>query len=783
MLDLLAKNKEMLDSHSYKLTDERQMLKIASLDNPNDYDFYLVACCLCNYPIDEKAEARDLRMKYFLATNNGSTVGFEHPVTDYKKAVTSVVCKNTGNVNKYGLYEYEINVNDKNFVSDLWNAKQRNCLKYVDSKTYDNKLIVSISRDQLDNFIKLLDTFMIQYDPDDIEDGLFYKNKSNNKLVDLSKLTLPFTPYPYQIEDAEKIIKRKRLLIGHEMGCVSGKSKVYIEMSAHCEQMSVCKAITVEELFNVFKTNKNIKVESSVGDGFEFMPIANVLDKGIKDTIRISVDNTFVECTTDHPICTPEGWVNAEDLSVDDVIITKKGNKKIISIEPANTQHVYDIVIDDIVVHNFVCNNIVVHNCGKTFISVLVGTSINTPKLVICPESLRLNWYREIKNVAADADVQIQMSNQEPHFGKDWTIIGYASVAKFLEELKKNFNCIFVDECHACKAVNNWGNPSSKRAGTVIDLAENAEYCYLLSGTPLPSHNIDLYNILKMLRCESFDFNSRWAFKNFADKFCDPKQTYYGTDYSGNSNSDDLHAILSNIMVRRLKKDVLPDLKKQRQFIPIEPKFKREYNDIERRLYKPDEGDTYMGLAMTGRKMLSNYKIDTAIDLAESLIESGESVVLVTNFIESADNLKAHFKDKCCEIRGGMSDSAKQKSIDDFQSNKVKVCVLNMQAGGVGITLTAAHTMIIVDYAWVPSDMIQVEDRICRSGQKESCMIYYIYCINSTLDSTFIEMISNKSENIDLVVDNSDNTFNLSEEKEASATFIEVLKERIKQRA
>lgn len=639
MLDLITKNKEMLASKSYKLSDERDMLRIDSLDNPNAYDLYLIACCLCNYPIDEKADARDLRMKYFKATNNGQLTGFEHPITDYKKSVTSVKCRNTKNINKYGLYEYEININDRDLVSDFWAFKAKNCLKYVDAKTYPDKIIVSISRDQLNNFTKLLDTYMIDYDIDDIEDGLFYKNKSNNKLVDLSKLTLPFTPYPYQIEDAEKIIKRKRLLLGHEMGC------------------------------------------------------------------------------------------------------------------------------------------------GKTFISVLVGTSINTPKLVICPESLRLNWYREIKNVTADADVQIQMSNQEPHFGKDWTIIGYASVVKFLDELKKNFNCIFVDECHACKAVNNWGNPSSKRAGAVIDLAENAEYCYLLSGTPLPSHNIDLYNILKMLKCESFDFNSKWAFKNFADRFCDPKQTYYGTDYSGNSNSDDLHAILSNIMVRRLKRDVLPDLKKQRQFIPIEPKFKREYYDIERRLYKPDDGDTYMGLAMTGRKMLSNYKIDTAIDLAESLIESGESVVLVTNFIESADNLKAHFKDKCCEIRGGMSDSAKQKSIDDFQSNKVQVCILNMQAGGVGITLTAAHTMIIVDYAWVPSDMIQVEDRICRSGQKESCMIYYVYCINSTLDSTFIDMISDKSENIDLVVDNSDNTFNLSEEKEASATFIEVLKERIKQGA
>ena len=635
MLDLLQKNKEMLAAKAYKLADERTMLKISSLSNPNDYDLYLVACCLCNYPIEEKSEARELRMQYFKATNNGSIIGFEHPVTDYKKTVTSVECKNTGKVNKFGLYEYEININDKNLVSDLWEAKAKNCLKYVDNKTFEDKLIVSISRDQLDNFTKLLDRLMIKYDEDDIEAGLFYQNKSSNQLVDLSTLPLPFTPYDFQIEDATKIIKKKRVLLGHEMGC------------------------------------------------------------------------------------------------------------------------------------------------GKTFISVLVGTSLNMPKLVICPASLRLNWYREITNVCPDADVQIQLNAEAPHFGKDWTIIGYGSVAKFLDDLKKYFNCIFVDECHACKAVNNWGNPTSKRAKSVLELADAVEYCYPLTGTPLPSHNIDLYNILKMLKCEAFDFNNKWAFLNFANKFCDPKETYFGKDFSGNSNSDQLHALLSNIMVRRLKRDVLPNLKKQRQFIPLDPHFKREYMNIEKRLYEPEDGDTYMGLAMTGRKMLSMYKLDAAIDLAETLIDAGESVVIVTNFVDSADLLKDHFKDSCCEIRGGMSDQAKQQAIDDFQNKKKTVCVLNMQAGGVGITLTAAHTMIIIDYAWVPSDMVQVEDRICRTGQTESCMIYYVYCMNSILDSLFIEMISSKSANIDTVVDNVDNTFDLQSEKDTHFTFIDALKDRI----
>lgn len=630
----MQKNRDMLLAGRYNIQDTRQLSKIASLKNPNDYDLYLIACALCNYDIPEKAEARDLRMQLFIKTNN-SGIDYSHDDSDYGKIETKLKCTNTGKTNKYGLYEYEVNVNDRDLVADLWEYKTKDCLKYVDNRSFSDKIIISIGKTQLENFKAMLKKLGIAYENKDINEGIIYTNKSTHKLIDINTLNLPFTPYDFQIEDAEKILKTKRALLGHEMGC------------------------------------------------------------------------------------------------------------------------------------------------GKTLISILVGESIKMPKLVICPESLRLNWEKEIRQARADADVQILYSNESPHFGKDWTIVGYLTASKFLPNLK-SFKCIFVDECQNCKAVNNWGKPTSKRANSVIDLAQSAEYCYLLSGTPLPSHNRDLFNILKMLKCEKFDFNNQWAFKHFADKFCDPKETHWGKDYSGNSNSEELHKVLSALMTRRLKKDVLPNLTKQRQFIPIAPKFKKDYKDIEKRLFTPQDGDTYMALAMTGRQLLSQYKLDTAIELAETLLNADESVVIVTNFVETADKLMEHFGDQACAIRGGMTDKQKEKAKEEFQNKEKTVCVLNMQAGGVGHTLTAAHAMIIIDYAWIPSEMIQVEDRICRTGQDEHCMIYYVYCVNAIFDNLFIDMISNKSANIDLVVDNAQNTFDLSYEKDNSKTFIENLKEYIK---
>lgn len=632
-MDLIQKNKDMLLAGKYNIQDTRQLSRIASLTNPNDYDLYLIACALCNYDIPEKAEARDLRMQLFLKTKD-SNEDYTHKESDYGKIETKLKCTNTGKTNKYGLYEYEINVNDRDLVSDLWGFKDKDCLKYVDSKTYGDKLIISIGKNQLDNFKAMLNKLGIAYNNSDVNTGIVFTNKSTHKLIDINTLNLPFKPYEFQLEDAEKILKTKRALLGHEMGC------------------------------------------------------------------------------------------------------------------------------------------------GKTLISILIGESIKTPKLVVCPESLRLNWQKEILQANRNADVQILYRNETPHFGKDWTILGYKTVDKFLPNLKK-FKCIFVDECHNCKAVNNWGKPTSKRAASVIELAQSTEYLYLLSGTPLPSHNRDLFNILKMLKCEKFDFNNQWAFKHFADKFCDPKETPFGKDYSGSSNSEELHTILNNLMVRRLKKDVLPNLTKQRQFIPIQPKFKRDYLDIEKRLFKPEEGDSYMSLAMTGRQKLSQYKLDTAIELTDSLLNADESVVIVTNFVETADKLMEYYGDQAVAIRGGMSDKQKETAKELFQSKEKTVCVLNMQAGGVGITLTAAHAMVVVDYAWIPSDMVQVEDRICRTGQDEHCMIYYIYCVNAIFDNLFIDMISNKSENIDKVVDNSENTLDLNYERENSSTFIETLKEYI----
>lgn len=729
----------------------------------------------------------------------------------------------TGEVNNYGQDIYVLSMNNWNFNQKLWELKDKG-LKYVDAKSDKNSVRISTNERLLPRLLSFLKEQNVDVSP--VENApVIDRNKSDNKLIDVDKLNLPFKPFPFQIEDATTVVGKKKALLGHDMGCVSGDSRISIRINDECVQT------TVGQLFRIFKYYQTIEIKVLANGQFVYKPIKAVIDKGVRP-VGVLKDKSFkyteIICTPDHEILTQNGFVEAQNVAENDVLYKvvsggycsmglidkdktvdicteeyrQASDEKIVLVanecfdnsftmldEP---QRVYDIAIDDPEIHNFVCNGIVVHNCGKTFISALVGMSIPDKKLVICPETLRLNWKRELEQtdgVNNGADIKVVYSkDKDPQFGKDWTIMGYKTAVKFAGLIMdEKFNCMFVDEAHKCKAVDNYGKPRSQQAETVMALSESMDYTYLLTGTPMPTRNKDLYNELVMLG--EINPNAPFAFSRFGKKFCDGYNNGYGWNFDGSSNTDELHEILCKYMTRRLKSDVLPNLTKQRLPIVIEAPLSKDYRDIEKRLHHMEDGDTYMALAMTGRRHLSKCKADAAIEFADTLLEGDEPVVLVAEFNDTLDKMMEHFGDNACCIRGGMTDAAKQQAVDDFQSGRKKVCCINLIAAGVGITLTKAHNMVICDFDWTPANMTQVEDRICRTGQNEHCNIFYICHEKAILDDIFMEMITDKSENIDKVVDNAENTVDLVGMKEGGTTeapagaaaFIERLKARIEE--
>ena len=373
------------------------------------------------------------------------------------------------------------------------------------------------------------------------------------------------------------------------------------------------------------------------------------------------------------------------------------------------------------------------------------------PKLVICPATLRLNWQREIQMVNPEADIAIVYSNKKFKAGKDWTIIGYPSLVKFQKELEKEmFQVIMMDEAHYLQAISTSGKPDSQRAQVALRLVATSEFVYPITGTPKTNRNKNLYNILRSIRHPLTQKKN--AFYEYANHFCDAKRNRFGWDFDGNSNDEELYKEVSPIMVRHLKKEVLPNLIKMRQAIPLEVNLKEYYQFIEE--YKKEKNNHVFALACLtkAKQSIAIQKAKDTIEFAQQFVEQDEKVVIVTCFSDVINKVCSKFK--CPKIVGGMSDKEKQEAIDKFQNDdKTKVIAVNIVAGGVGITLTASHNMIINDIPWTTGELEQAEGRIWRSGQIDTSMIYYMIAEGCNMDDYLQKIITQKSITINTAID------------------------------
>jgi SWI/SNF-related matrix-associated actin-dependent regulator 1 of chromatin subfamily A len=152
------------------------------------------------------------------------------------------------------------------------------------------------------------------------------------------------------------------------------------------------------------------------------------------------------------------------------------------------------------------------------------------------------------------------------------------------------------------------------------------------------------------------------------------------------------------------------------------------------------------------RQVISYEKIPYTCELIDKFIEQGKKVIVFTNFTMTLDMLHEKYKKVSVVLDGRMSKDKRQDSVDKFQNNdKIKVFIGNIKAAGVGITLTAAETVIMNDLSFVPSDHSQAEDRAYRYGQKNSVLVYYPVFEN-TIEVNIYNILQKKKNIIDQVM-------------------------------
>lgn len=399
---------------------------------------------------------------------------------------------------------------------------------------------------------------------------------------------------------------------------------------------------------------------------------------------------------------------------------------------------------------------------GKTTSAVIAALESGAKKiLIVCPASLKINWAREISNYSDRKSLIVEGRKWGSTF--DFYIINYDIIKNFHTTDKSEdsddykllvnagFDLAIVDEAHYIS------NNTAQRTRLLNDVLEKIPKVWLLTGTPMTSRPINYFNLLKIV-----DSPLTLNWQTYVKRYCKGYQFKVGNrkvwNTSGASNLDELRERTKNIVLRRMKTDILdlPEKIVSPIFVELTSKmYDEELEEFVRISNEKKEQDTIsitLNRLMKVRQLISYEKIPYTCELIDRCLEQGKKVIVLTNFTTTLDMLHEKYKKNSVTLDGRMSKDKRQDAVDRFQNDdKIKVFIGNIKAAGVGITLTAAEVVIMNDLSFVPADHSQGEDRAFRYGQKNSVIVYYPIFEN-TIEKVMYNILQKKKEIIDQVM-------------------------------
>ena len=398
------------------------------------------------------------------------------------------------------------------------------------------------------------------------------------------------------------------------------------------------------------------------------------------------------------------------------------------------------------------------------------------PAIIVVPASLKLNWKKEANMWLPDPKVQILTGkNSNCLIDGEIIVINYDVLPAWVKTLQGiKPKVLILDEIHYIK------NSQAKRTKAVKELGKKIPHILGLSGTLIINRPVEFYNALRLI--DRTIVPNRW---DFCMRYCAPRNNGFGWDFSGSSNTDELHQRLLPIMIRRKKSDVLTELpEKTRSFVPIELDNYNEYQQADahfldwvkenRGQEAADKASNAEALAQIEvlKQVAVQGKLEKAIEWIQDFINiNGKLVVFATHrfVIERLMNI---FGDIAVKLDGSSNQEERENAVNQFQTNdNVRLFIGNIKAAGVGITLTAASDVAFLELPWSPGDLSQAEDRCHRIGQRNAVTIYYLLA-SGTIEEKIAKLIDYKRKVLDKILD--------GEITESSSLLSEIMKQFIK---
>lgn len=382
--------------------------------------------------------------------------------------------------------------------------------------------------------------------------------------------------------------------------------------------------------------------------------------------------------------------------------------------------------------------------------------------LVVCPTTLMYNWENEIKKFTSTLTYLIHHSSirtrsKEALDSVDIIITTYGTLRSDIKLLSEiNFDFVVLDESQAIK------NPASKVTKAASILKAKNRIC--LSGTPLQNNTFDIFaqmNFLNPGMLGSIEF-FRQEFAIPIDKFGEPER------------KDHLRKILYPFILRRTKEQVAPDLPEKTETIlfcemekeqrKIYDAYRNEFRDrilgiIDEQGIQKSQLTILQGL-MKLRQICDSPSIlnepekfpNHSIKLDELAREITENIgnhkaLIFSQFLGMLALIREKMEELGVEYEyfdGSTTAPDREKAIQRFQNDdECRVFLISLKAGGVGLNLTAADYVYIVDPWWNPAVEQQAIDRTHRIGQTKNIFAYRMIC-KDTIEDKILELQEKK---------------------------------------
>lgn len=393
---------------------------------------------------------------------------------------------------------------------------------------------------------------------------------------------------------------------------------------------------------------------------------------------------------------------------------------------------------------------------------------LDCPALIVAPTSVLSNWQREAGRFTPDLNCLVHhgplRDKSFTHADKyDVIITSYALLARDLTQIKQHqYHFLILDEAQAIK------NPNAKTAQAARHINTRHRLC--LTGTPLENHLGELWSLFHFLM-PGFLGNQKF----FTQLFRTPIEKHQNRD-----RQEQLQKRIAPFVLRRNKDQVAVELPPKTLMIReaelgsnqaalyeslrlamvdkvtrlLENKgLERGHIEILDALLKLRQAccDPRLVKLESARKVKQSAKLDTCLELLEKLLSENRKILVFSQFTSMLRLIEDELQTRninYTKLTGQTRN--RDAAIADFQEGSAAVFLISLKAGGVGLNLTAADTVIHYDPWWNPAVENQATDRAHRIGQQKPVFVYKLIA-KGTIEEKILQLQEKKQKLADAV--------------------------------